>query len=1100
MMQKKPQHFAHDPMIIPRVKQYLEENVHQTYVDVGVMARELQQRYREYYRRKAGVFRTLVEQAYRTVLHSYGLDSNPSSDNDDEALSDVEVMDETMANSRAQMNDTLTNLYMNNRNRPPASQVMGAVADQSTAGGGGGGGGGQVAIDISSDEEDGGQQAPDGSRSGAFVTSNKHVTVTKVTRTNNTRDDESSNGSASGPEGSGDKDPPVPKRRRVEETGLTMAQHLRNTLKVNKDNNSTADSAASRPNKPNKSGTNQNGTGAGQQRMAKKYRKEIVPRVVTTTFEDIGGMDRILKDLCELLLHVKHPEIYRHIGLPPPRGFLLHGPPGSGKTLLAQAIAGQLKIEMIEIPATELIGGISGESEERIREVFEQAAANAPCVLFIDEIDAISSNRINAQKDMERRIVAQLLSSLDNLGKIEGGEGVIVIGATNRADSLDPALRRVGRFDQEISLGIPDRTARLQILKIICRKLKIADSIDYGELAKLTPGYVGADLLALATRAANTAIKRLFTQKKQKLLEANELQDDTSDDVVAIDDEVDEVVNLDDDKDEEIATENETEQLNGEKDSPVKAAEMDTEPPATVNQPEESNKKVTDQDVSTAPVSEPVSSTDEQKETTNTNTEEVKEKAVPTSTEEVAPSAGGEAEKMDVDGQPTSKDEPVKSVKEPVEADTKKDAEVDKPENKSTNGPMAEEEKQTKESEKETTETQVTNTVSEEKGEEAAMEVDNPQLTSVVPPKEPVVSTKEPVVPTKDLIVKEETTLEQMMEMLLNQQNALPTDELEGLCIEREDFMESLRTVQPSAKREGFITVPDVTWNDIGSLGDIREELKLAILAPVKFPQRLKMLGLNAPSGVLLCGPPGCGKTLLAKAVANEAGINFISVKGPELLNMYVGESERAVRQCFQRARNSAPCVIFFDEFDSLCPKRSDTAEGSAGTRVVNQLLTEMDGIEERKGVFLMAATNRPDIVDPAVLRPGRLDKILYVGLPALTDRVDILRALTKNRTQPPLAADVEFEKVAELTEGYTGADLAGLVRQASLQTLKDSIVACGQEETTTDDGGEQAEMSLTVTLAHFLEAIRNIKPSVGTEDKKHYEKLRLKYGTSATC
>ncbi|KXJ84462.1 hypothetical protein RP20_CCG016077 [Aedes albopictus] len=258
-------------------------------------------------------------------------------------------------------------------------------------------------------------------------------------------------------------------------------------------------------------------------------------------------------------------------------------------------------------------------------------------------------------------------------------------------------------------------------------------------------------------------------------------------------------------------------------------------------------------------------------------------------------------------------------------------------------------------------------------------------------------------------------TLEKMMHLLLDHSNPLPDDELETLCIERADFLESLKSVQPSAKREGFITVPDVTWNDIGSLGDIREELKLAILAPVKFPQRLKLLGLSSPSGVLLCGPPGCGKTLLAKAVANEAGINFISVKGPELLNMYVGESERAVRQCFQRARNSAPCVIFFDEFDSLCPKRSDNSENSSGMRVVNQLLTEMDGIEDRKGVFLMAATNRPDIVDPAVLRPGRLDKILYVGLPAEDDRTDILRALTKNRTQPPLADDVDLSVVARL-------------------------------------------------------------------------------------
>lgn len=332
------------------------------------------------------------------------------------------------------------------------------------------------------------------------------------------------------------------------------------------------------------------------------------------------------------------------------------------------------------------------------------------------------------------------------------------------------------------------------------------------------------------------------------------------------------------------------------------------------------------------------------------------------------------------------------------------------------------------------------------------------------------------------------------MHLLLDQSNPLPDDELETLCIERVDFLESLKSVQPSAKREGFITVPDVTWDDIGSLGDIREELKLAILAPVKFPQRLKQLGLSSPSGVLLCGPPGCGKTLLAKAVANEAGINFISVKGPELLNMYVGESERAVRQCFQRARNSAPCVIFFDEFDSLCPKRSDTSEGSAGMRVVNQLLTEMDGIEDRKGVFLMAATNRPDIVDPAVLRPGRLDKILYVGLPAVDDRVDILRALTKNSTKPPLADDVDLTTVARLTEGYTGADLAGLVRQASLQTLKDSIAECSSDDTASSD----SEQDLKVAMLHFQEAIRSIKPSVNEEDKKHYERLKRKYGAAS--
>lgn len=342
----------------------------------------------------------------------------------------------------------------------------------------------------------------------AQIASNKHITVTKVTRPEKPRSvDEavdSSNGTNGARKASDPQPPQQAKRRRLE------AQNS----EISNSSNPLLPYPTVIP--PMRSGT-QNGknTTMAKQDVApiaaprsKRFKKEVCARFVDINFDDVGGMDKILRDLCELLLHVKHPEVYRHIGLPPPRGFLLHGPPGSGKTLLAQAIAGQLKIGLIEIPATELVAGVSGESEERIREVFEQAAVLSPCVLFIDEIDAISANRMNAQKDMERRIVSQLLSSLDGLSKLEGGDGVLVIGATNRPDALDPALRRVGRFDQEISLGIPDRDARAQILKIICKNLKIEESIDYDDLAKLTPGYVGADLLALATRAATTAIKR----------------------------------------------------------------------------------------------------------------------------------------------------------------------------------------------------------------------------------------------------------------------------------------------------------------------------------------------------------------------------------------------------------------------------------------------------------------------------------------------------------------------------------------------------------------------------------------------------------------
>ncbi|NWU69301.1 NVL protein, partial [Pterocles burchelli] len=494
-------------------------------------------------------------------------------------------------------------------------------------------------------------------------------------------------------------------------------------------------------------------------------------------FEDVGGNDETLKEICKMLIHICHPEVYNHLGVVPPRGFLLHGPPGCGKTLLAQAIAGELELPMLKVAATEIVSGVSGESEQKLRELFEQAVSSAPCVLFIDEIDAITPKREVASKDMERRIVAQFLTCMDDLNNVAASTQVLVIGATNRPDSLDPALRRAGRFDREICLGIPDEAAREKILRTLCRKLKLPESFEFCHLARLTPGYVGADLMALCREAAMCTVNRvLIKSEKQKRKHIH---------------------------------------------------------------------------------------------------------------------AGG--------------------------------------------------------------------------------------------------NTDEETLGTGTDILNE---LQRLLD-LLKKRDHLPEEQLQKLCIEMNDFIVALSSVQPSAKREGFVTIPDVTWADIGALEDVRGELTMAILAPVRNPEQFKALGLTTPAGVLLAGPPGCGKTLLAKAVANESGLNFISVKGPELLNMYVGESERAVRQVFQRARNSAPCVIFFDEVDALCPRRSDRESG-ASVRVVNQLLTEMDGLENRQQVFIMAATNRPDIIDPAILRPGRLDKTLYVGLPPPEDRLAILKTITK--------------------------------------------------------------------------------------------------------
>ncbi|SCV72657.1 BQ2448_4194 [Microbotryum intermedium] len=651
----------------------------------------------------------------------------------------------------------------------------------------------------------------------------------------------------------------------------------------------------------------------------------------TTRLNDLGGVDKCIESMLELVaLPLCHPEVYLHTGVRPPRGVLLVGPPGCGKTMLAGAIAGELAVPFISISAPSIVSGMSGESEKALRETFEEAAKLAPCILFIDEIDAITPKRETAQREMERRIVAQLLTCMDDLAWDKtDNKPVMILGATNRPDSLDPALRRAGRFDAEITMGVPDEAGRERILRVLMAKLRLSGDFDYAFLAKSTPGYVGADLSALTGAAGVIAVKRIFERFGQDAPSSLE-----------------------------AASVNEVEGQGEMTESMGEEMMIDSE----------------------APLSEPPSGT-------------------------------------------------------------------------TTPNPLA---------------------AAKVSGKDASFTI--PPFSSLPPSLAalPIAS------------------------FLQAHPSALNEDELSTLCLTNEDFTAALSIVQPSSQREGFTTVPNVTWADLGALQQIREEMRMSIVRPIRRPEVFASLGIQAPCGVLLWGPPGCGKTLLAKAVANESRANFISIKGPELLNKYVGESERAVRQVFARARASSPCIIFFDELDALVPRRDDSLSESSA-RVVNTLLTELDGLEPRKQVFVIGATNRPDILDPAMVRPGRLDKLLYVDLPTNEERIDILRAQT-NKT--PLGPDVDLAMIAldSRCDGFSGADLSALVREAAVMALRDVFdrVDFQDENPSTLSSNaplfSEGSAQIKVEMRHFLVALGRTNPSVSVAQRKRFKALRAKF------
>ena len=559
--------------------------------------------------------------------------------------------------------------------------------------------------------------------------------------------------------------------------------------------------------------------------LRSEYEEPQAARRADVTYDDVGGMASTIDQLREMVeLPLRYPELFQRLGVDPPKGVLLHGPPGTGKTRLARAVANESDAQFFIINGPEIMGSAYGESESRLRQVFEEATKAAPSIVFIDEIDSIAPKRGNVSGEAEKRLVAQLLTLMDGL---EARANLVVIAATNRPEALDEALRRPGRFDREIVVGVPDERGRREILGIHTRGMPLGDRVDLGELARTTYGFVGADIGALAREAAIEAVRRIMPK-----------------------------LNL--------------------------------------------------------------------------------------------------------------------------------------------------------------------------------------------------------------------------------EERTIPPEVLDMLSVTREDFLEALKRVQPSAMREVMVQAPQVRWEDVGGLDDAQMRLKEGVELPLKDPDAFRRLGIRSAKGFLLYGPPGTGKTLLAKAVAREAEANFIATKSSDLLSKWYGESEQQIARLFQRARQVAPTVLFIDELDSLVPARGGgLGEPQVTERVVNTILAEMDGLEELQSVVVIGATNRPNLVDPALLRPGRFDELIYVGLP---DRAGRRRILGIQTQRMPLGSDVDLDQVAGRTERFTGADLEDVVRRAGLVALRRSINA------------------QSVTMAEFDEALKESRASVTPEVERDYEEMEARLKQDATA
>ncbi|RMZ85715.1 hypothetical protein DV737_g398, partial [Chaetothyriales sp. CBS 132003] len=674
---------------------------------------------------------------------------------------------------------------------------------------------------------------------------------------------------------SGDSDQPVPSPRRQQSNGINrsiVAMWPKN-VPTPPPKEGTADP------EPGKQVASEATNGEPPRKKRKRAAAAAAAAVdhsppTHVSLADLGGIDDIIEQFSELLyMPLIQPESMASSKIQPIRGILIHGPPGCGKTSIANAIAAEFGVNFINVSAPSIVSGMSGESEKALRDHFEEAKRVAPSILFLDEIDAVATKRESASREMEKRIVAQLATCMDDLDvTFNDGKPVIVLAATNRPDSLDAGLRRAGRFDKEVIMSVPSEAMRLSVLQAITRDTLLAADVDLAVLAKRTPGFVGADLKDLVSTASSAAMQRI--QETHQAAAAMEQQEESG----------------------EVAME--------EGGTDAKAADL---PPA---------------------------------------------------------------------------------------------------------------------------------------------------LTK--------------------------------LRRLIIYGRAHPSTSA-TITLSQHDFITSLPKVSPSALREGFATVPTTTFESIGAHLSLIEELQRTLIGPIMKPERFRELGIQPSSGSLLFGPPGCGKTLLAAATAHHSSANFISIAGPSLLNKYVGESEAAVRRLFHRARASVPVVIFFDELDALVPRR-DKAGNDASARVVNTLLSELDGVgNSREGIYVIAATNRPDIIDPAMLRPGRLETMLYVGLPDADGRVDILRRIT--RSLRGFSFTDRIADIARQCEGFSGADLESLKRRAGYAAVKRFNATKGVSDA--------ADAPLTLVEEDFEVARGEVRRSVSDSDMKKYERLRREWEKS---